>query len=199
MYDRVPEMPDPQDGMPRPQAVPNPPQQPVPQHPVPQQPVSRPAPQMPAQPQLPHGDELAVEARLGRGIGQMLALGFGIALLILGGTAISQTGFNFLDVANQHANVAGFHTTSLMAVIHIIAGIALVSGGARPSMQWTSMRIGGAIALAFGGVMISEPPALHTVLGAHATTGWLYAGIGVVLLVVSIVYPMIVADRSLTN
>lgn len=189
MYDRIPDMPDPQGSVPQQGNVPQRPQ------PYPNQPLQA----VPSQPPVPHGDELAVEARLGRGIGQLLALGFGVALLILGGTAISQTGVNFLDVANQHASVAGFHTTSLMAVIHMAAGLALVMGGARPAMQWTSMRIFGAVALAFGGVMISEPPALHTAFGAHATTGWLYAGIGVVLLIVSIVYPMIVADRSVAN
>ncbi len=192
MYDPAPQHNEPQ-----------PPVRPVPPVYAPQPPVHGTQPPAPpahgAQPLMPPGDEMAVEARVGRGIGQLLMLGFGVLLLVLGGIAASKTGFNVLDVAEQHTTVAGLHFTSLMAIINIVMGFAMVVNGARTNMQWSSMRIFGALGVAFGVVLVAEPSAMHTALGAHAATGFVYGGMGLVLMVVSIVYPMMVADRSQTD
>jgi len=169
------------------------------------QPVDVPYPDIPgvaAPPMLtadmlptPGPDRNAINRRVGQGIGQLMLLGIGVMLLVFGGLTLSQTGFEFGAEANQ-ASVAGFHHTALMAIIDLGLGLTLVAAGARSRLDWGSVRLLGGIGLAFGVVLLAEPAALHSWLGTHAASGWLFVIIGAVMLVTAIVHPLVLGDEG---
>lgn len=197
---------------PNPQPPPGPPPGPPPLQPAapaapahyaaPTQPVAPSAPTatMAPPPQAPPTtaarEDVAVEVRVGRGVGQLLMMSAGIIFLILGGLALSKTGLDVTIGGSNHVVVAGLHHTALMALVELIVGLTLVVSGARPLIQWSSVRLFGAICLAFGVVLLAEPPGMHRALGAHAPTGFLFLTVGVVLLVAAVAYPMMVTDRG---
>lgn len=140
-------------------------------------------------------DRNEVNRRVGQGIGQLMLLGVGIMLLVFGGLTLSQTGLEFGADAPK-ASVAGFHHTALMAIINLGLGLVLVSAGARSRLDWGSVRLLGGISLAFGVVLLAEPAALHSWLGTHAASGWLFVIIGAVMLVAAIVHPLLLGDEG---
>ena len=167
------------------------------------QPVDVPFPELPgvpASPMLtadmlpaPGPDRAEINRRVGQGIGQLMLLGAGIMLLVFGGLALSQTGFEFGAEANQ-ASVAGFHHTALMAIIDLGLGFVLVSAGARSRLDWGSVRLLGGISLAFGVVLLAEPAVLHSWLGTRAATGWLFVIVGAAMLVAAVVHPLVLGE-----
>lgn len=169
------------------------------------QPVEVPYPELadvPAPPMMtaddlpaPGPDRAEINRRVGQGIGQLMLLGAGITLLVFGGLTLSQTGFEFGAEASQ-ASVAGLHHTALMAIIDLGLGFVLVSAGSRSQLDWGSVRLLGGISLAFGVVLLAEPAVLHTWLGTHAATGWLFVIMGAVMLVAAIVHPLVLGDAG---
>ena len=140
-------------------------------------------------------DRAVINRRLGQGVGQLMLLGIGVTFLVFGGLTLSQTGFEFGSAAN-HASVAGLHHTALMAIIYLGLGLMLVSAGARSPLDWGSIRLLGGVSLAFGVVLLAEPPVLHSWLGTHAASGWLFVIIGAVMLVAAIVHPLVLGDEA---
>jgi hypothetical protein len=136
-----------------------------------------------------------INRRVGQGVGQLMLLGIGIMLLVFGGLTLSQTGFEFGPEAT-HSSVAGLHHTALMAIIDLGMGLVLLSAGARRRLDWGSVRLLGGISLAFGVVLLAEPAVLHSWLGTHAASGWLFVIIGALMLVTAIVHPMVLGDEG---
>ncbi len=169
-----------------------------------EQPVAAPHPELPEVPASPMltadalptagPDRSEINRRVGQGVGQLMLLGAGIMLLVFGGLTLSQTGFEFGAEAPK-ASIAGFHHTALMAVVDLGLGFVLVAAGARNRLDWGSVRLLGGVSLAFGVVLLAEPPVLHSWLGTHAATGWLFVIIGAVMLVAAIVHPLVLGDE----
>lgn len=140
-------------------------------------------------------DRTEVNRRVAQGIGQLMLLGIGITLLVFGGLTLSQTGFD-LGPEAAHSSVAGLHHTALMAFIDLGLGLVLLSAGARRRLDWGSVRLLGGISLAFGVVLLAEPAVLHSWLGTHAASGWLFMIIGALMLVAAIVHPMVLGHEG---
>ena len=136
-----------------------------------------------------------INRRVGQGLGQLMCLGIGILLLVVGGLTLSQIGFEVGSDAARAA-VAGLRHTALMAVIDLGVGLVLVLAGARSRLDWGAVRLLGGISLAFGVVLLSEPPVLDSWLGADAASGWLFVVIGSVMLVAAILHPLILGDET---
>lgn len=134
-----------------------------------------------------------INRRVGQGIGQMMLLLIGITLLVFGGLTLSQTGFEFGPEAVQ-ASVAGFHHTALMAVIDLGLGFVILQAGARRGVDWGSVRLLGGVGLAFGVVLLAEPAVLHSWLGTHDASGWLFVILGSVMLITAVVHPLVLGD-----
>ncbi len=139
-------------------------------------------------------DRTEINRRVGQGFGQLMLVGTGIMLLVFGALTLSQTGFDFGAEAEQ-ATVAGLHHTSLMAIIDLGMGLMILLAGARSRLDWGSVRLLGGISLAFGIVLLAEPAVLHSWLGTHVASGWLFAITGTMLLVAAIVHPMVLGDE----
>ena len=136
-----------------------------------------------------------VNRRVGQGIGQLMLLGTGIMLLVFGGLTLSQTGFDFGPEA-AHASVAGLHHAALMAIIDLGMGVILLLAGARNRLDWGSVRLLGGISLAFGVVLLAEPAVLHSWLGTHGGSGWLFVIMGAVMLVTAIVHLLVLGEEG---
>ena len=143
----------------------------------------------------PGPDRTEINRRVGQGVGQLMLLGTGIMLLVFGGLTLSQTGFDLGAEAN-HASVAGLHHTALMAIIDLGLGLVLVSAGARSRLDWGSVRLLGGISLAFGVVLLAEPAVLHSWLGTHVASGWLFVTMGAVMLVTAIMHPLVLGGEG---
>lgn len=143
----------------------------------------------------PGPDRTEINRRVGKSIGQLLLLGSGIMLLVFGGLLLSQTGFEFGADA-ESGSVAGLHGTSLMAVIQLVLGLILVSAGAQSRLDWGTARLLGGITLAFGVVLLAEPAALQSWLGARAASGWLFVVLGSVMLIAAVVHPLMLGDEG---
>ena len=83
-----------------------------------------------------------------------------------------------------------------MAIIDLGMGLILLSAGARRRLDWGSVRLLGGISLAFGVVLLVEPAVLHSWLGTHAASSWLFVIIGALMLVTAIVHPMVLGDEG---
>jgi hypothetical protein len=140
-------------------------------------------------------DRSEVNRRVGQGLGQLMTLGVGILLLVIGGLTLSQIGFEVGSGAAR-GSVAGLHHTALMAVIDLGLGLVLVLAGARSRLDWGSVRLLGGVSLSFGVVLLAEPPVLNSWLGADAASGWLLVVIGSVMLVGAIVHPLVLGDET---
>jgi hypothetical protein len=143
----------------------------------------------------PGPDRTEINRRVGQSLGQLMLLGIGIMLLAIGGLALAQTGFE-IGADTRHASVAGLHHTALMAIIDLGLGMILVVAGARSRLDWSSVRLIGGISLAFGVVLLAEPSILHSWLGTHAASGWLFVIIGSVMLIAAVVHPLVLGEDT---
>ncbi len=124
---------------------------------------------------------------------QIVALVGGVLFAVLGGIALARGGFG--DVT-AHIEVGGFHHTSLLGLIEIGLGLLLLAMAAIPGVERSGLVFVGALALAFGIVVVVQGEAFHGVLGTHANNGWLYVLFGGILLIAALLAPMIFQDRT---
>jgi hypothetical protein len=107
---------------------------------------------------------------------QLVAGGIGLFLTVLGGVALARTGLG--DMTSPETTVLGFGHTPLMAITEIGFGVLLMLDAAS-AFASRAMLIGfGALAAAFGLIIVIEPGAFQDWLGVTRANGWLYLGIG---------------------
>jgi hypothetical protein len=126
---------------------------------------------------------------------QIVALVIGAILTVLGGVALARTGLNF-DVDAARTTVAGLEHTALLAVIELIVGLVLIGSASVPGAPRGTMSFTGVTLLLLGIIIAIEPGGTHRALGTSSGHGWLWALLGLILLVSSMVSPVIYdADR----
>lgn len=121
---------------------------------------------------------------------QLVALVVGGLFTVLGGTALAKTGLAFDNFAATHVDVAGFHHTSLLALIELIFGVLMIGAGVVPGAGRGSMTFLGMVGLVLGLLMVIVPASLHKSLGSHPATGWLWLVASVVTLLAAMAAPV---------
>lgn len=130
---------------------------------------------------------------------QVIVITAGIFLMALGGIALARAGADGITSATApEVVVAGWHRTPLMAVIEMAIGLLLVVSGAQRLLPRGLYRSAGAIGLVFGIVLIAQPSTFDAALGASRNTGWLYAVLGFVLLVLGFGAPIVFEREQVT-
>ena len=121
---------------------------------------------------------------------QLVALVVGGLFTVLGGLALAKTGLAFDNLAATHVQVAGFHHTSLLAVIELVFGVLMIGAGVIPGAGRGSMTFLGMVGLVLGLLMVIVPASLHESLGVHPANGWLWLVASVVTLVAAMAAPV---------
>jgi hypothetical protein len=121
-------------------------------------------------------------------IGLIAGIGFGV----LGIAAVARTGFDTAHIYTPHDVVWKLPHSPLLAVIEIGFGLLLVLGSVVPAGSRGFLGLLGAIALAFGIVVLTEsiPNRLNDWLAVTHRNGWLFAITGGVVLLASMVAPV---------
>lgn len=107
---------------------------------------------------------------------QLISGGIGLFLTVLGGIALARTGFG--DLTSPETTVLGFGHTPLLGMIEVIFGVVLMLDAASAFASRVVLIGFGAIAAAFGLIVLIEPGAFQDWLGVARNSGWLYLGIG---------------------
>jgi len=123
---------------------------------------------------------------------QLLGLIVGIGITVLGCIALARTGFNTDNIYSPVSTAWRLPHTPLMALIEIGFGVLLIVGSVVPGGARSLMVMLGAVALAFGIVVVSlDPPnRLNHWLGVVDKNGWFYIVVGGVLVLVGLVSPV---------
>lgn len=120
---------------------------------------------------------------------QLISGALGLFLTVLGGVALARTGFG--DLTSPETTVLGFGHTPLLGIIEIVFGAALMIDAAS-AFASRAMLIGfGAIAAAFGLIVVIEPGAFQDWLGVTRDSGWLYLGLGGAAFILGLVSPVV--------
>ena len=107
---------------------------------------------------------------------QLIAGALGLFLTVMGGIVLARIGFG--DLTSPETTVFGFGHTPLLAMIEVAVGILLMLDAAS-AFASRAMLIGfGAVAAAFGLIVVLEPGAFQDWLGVARNSGWLYVAIG---------------------
>lgn len=107
---------------------------------------------------------------------QLISGALGVFLTVLGGVTLARIGLG--DLTSPETTVLGFGHTPLLGLIEIVLGLFLMIN-AVSAFASRGMLIGfGAIAAAFGLIIVIEPGAFQDWLGVARNSGWLYLGIG---------------------
>ena len=131
---------------------------------------------------------------------QVLLIATGIFLTSLGGIALARAGaLGIIDATTPDVAVGPWHRTPLMAAIELGIGLVLVVSAAQRVAPRALYRSAGALALAFGIVLIAQPATFDSVLGASRDTGWLYTTIGVGLLALGFGAPLVFERERVTE
>jgi hypothetical protein len=130
-----------------------------------------------------------VEANTGRwSPAQLIAGAVGVFLAVLGGVALARTGFG--ELTSPETTVLGFGHTPLLGMIEIGLGLVLMINAAS-AFASRSILIGfGALAAAFGLIVVIEPGAFQDWLGVTRDSGWLYLGLGGAAFLLGLVSPV---------
>ena len=119
---------------------------------------------------------------------QLISGGIGLFLTVLGGIALARIGFG--DLTSPETTVLGFGHTPLLGLIEVVFGVVLMLDAAS-AVASRGMLIGfGAIAAAFGLIIVIEPGAFQDWLGVTRDSGWLYLGLGAAAFVLGSVSPV---------
>jgi hypothetical protein len=123
---------------------------------------------------------------------QFVAGAIGIAAIVYGAVALSETGLDTGTLFHPTATVAGFGHTPLLALIEILFGVFMLLAALVPAGQG-AMALLSAAALAFGVVVIADlwDAKLHHWLGVSDKSGWLFVVVGAVGLLAAITLPTI--------
>ena len=121
-------------------------------------------------------------------IGLVVGVGFGV----LGIAAVARTGFDTSHIYTPHDLVWKFPHSPLLGVIEIGFGLLMVLGSVVPAGARAFLGLLGAIALAFGIVVLTEsvPNRLNDWLAVTHRNGWLFVITGAVVVVASLVAPV---------
>jgi hypothetical protein len=119
---------------------------------------------------------------------QMISGVIGMFLTVMGGIALARIGLG--DLTSPDTTVFGFGHTPLMGLIEVALGLLLMLNAAS-AFASRGMLIGlGAIAAAFGLIVVFEPGAFQESLGVARNSGWLFLGIGAGAVVLGSVSPV---------
>jgi hypothetical protein len=139
---------------------------------------------------LHHGDREVAERRVvwaPWSPAQLIALAFGIFLLILGAVTLSNTGIHGDTLTATKVSSWGFGGTAL-----------LILAGAIPGAGRTTMALLGVIALGAGIAVLASQASLYDSFGVNDADGWLFLITGIVNLLAAMLAPVIFgADRRL--
>jgi len=126
---------------------------------------------------------------------QIIGLAAGIFFAVLGVAAVARTGFDTAHIYTPHAVVWSFPHTPLFALCEIAFGVLLILASVVPGGMRALMGLLGAIAVAFGLVLLAgdTPARLQHWLAVTHRTGWLYVIVGAVVLLAAIVSPVFVS------
>lgn len=122
---------------------------------------------------------------------QIVSIGVGALLAIIGGVALARTGINFEHLTDTHVVVAGLHHTALSGLIELVLGLVLIGAGTIPGAGRSSMTFLGVVLLGFGIIVAIQPSSFHSSMGMHASNGVLYIVLGSVLMIAAMVSPVI--------
>lgn len=109
-------------------------------------------------------------------------------LIIVGLVALARAGFGGFDLFEPVVAVGPFHATRLMALISVALG-AVTWAGTAGTADDMGLRVLGAIMLVTGIVWLIEPGGFRQWLGTESVDGVHYAGIGLLLVLFSMVPP----------
>ena len=117
---------------------------------------------------------------------QLLPFLSGLALVVMGGVALARTGFD--DGMTGIEVAAGWlHHTPVLALIHLVFGLALMIAGAVRAVDRGVLAFLGSVALVFGAIVFIEPDGMHGTLATHPSHGATYIVIGVLTLLAAVV------------
>lgn len=130
---------------------------------------------------------------------QVVVIVCGIFLMALGGIGLARAGAEGISAATSPEVVVGlWHRTPLMAVVEMSIGFLLVVSGAQRLLPRGLYRAAGSLGLVFGIVLIAQPATFDSALGASRNTGWLYAAVGLILLVLGFGAPIVFEREQVT-
>ena len=127
---------------------------------------------------------------------QVVSLIIGLGFLVVGAIGLARAGLSGLYT---HTAVAGIHETQLLSIIHIVFGAFLVMAGAVRGGARGLMTLMGAIAVAFGIVLLVQPTSLHGYLGTHQAHGFLYLITGLICIMAGVFFPSLAGDRTVES
>ena len=127
---------------------------------------------------------------------QIIALAFGIFLLILGAATLSNTGLNGSSITATKVTTWGFGGTAVMGIIDVVAGLLLILAGAIPGAGRGTMAFLGVLALGFGILILAAQPSLYDGLGVNDADGWLFLITGIVNLLAAMLAPVFIDSHS---
>ncbi len=123
---------------------------------------------------------------------QIVGLIIGIGFTVLGIAAIVRTGFDTAHIYTPHVVVWHLPHSPLFAAIEIAFGVLVILASVVPGGARTPMALLGAIALAFGIVVLVDAGNgnLNHWLAATRRTGWLFVVTGAVLVLAALFSPV---------
>ena len=123
---------------------------------------------------------------------QIVALVIGLVFVIFGAIALGRGTFDTREAfLHQEFAVANFHHTTLLGAIELFFGLLMLLAAAVPGAARGLMTALGVLALAFGLVVLIEPPdELHQYLGVHDRNAWLYVLTGAVSMIAAMASPV---------
>jgi hypothetical protein len=129
---------------------------------------------------------------------QIIGLIVGIGFVVLGVAAVLRTGFNTSHIYTPHDLVWRLPHSPLLGVIEIGYGVLMILASVVPGGSRWLMGLLGAIALAFGLVIVvgRTPTRLNHWLAVTHRNGWLFVIVGAVVLFAAILSPVFGGSRS---
>lgn len=148
---------------------------------------------------LHHGDREVAERRVvwaPWSPAQLIALAFGIFLLILGAVTLSNTGIHGDTITATKTSTWGFGGTALLGLLEVGFALLLILAGAIPGAGRTTMALLGVIGLGAGIAVLASQTSLYDTFGVNDADGWLFLITGIVNLLAAMLAPVIFgADR----
>lgn len=129
---------------------------------------------------------------------QIIGLIVGIGFVVLGVASVVRTGFDTSHIYTPHDVVWHLPQSPLFAVIEIGYGVLMILASVVPGGSRWLMGLLGAIALAFGLVIVvgTTPSRLNHWLAVTHRNGWLFVVVGAVVLLAAILSPVFGGSRS---
>jgi hypothetical protein len=112
---------------------------------------------------------------------QVVAFVIGAAAVVLGGIALTRTGFHPDRLYDNERSVLSFHHTELLALVEIAFGVLMMVAALSPGGRGLMALLSAAL-LGFGIVVVVDwwQADFHHWLGVHDRNGWLFVIVGAV-------------------